>query len=614
MSPLPQCESAEAFEEFLGDPSDAGSRMPTARVLALDEEERFPEELLRPVREWGFHHYAIPTWLGGRLQSFEEAYYLARVLTRRDMVPAHILGTSFLGCMFTWLAGSPELQKQLASMIGEGCIAGLALTEEAHGSDTAATEVTAVPVSGGYELSGTKWLINNVSVSRAITVLASVQVESRRELGLFLVDKTSLAPEAFSYLPKIRTVGLRGIDLGGVRFEKAFIPTGARIGSLTLGMETMMRGLYLTRALCAGFSMGTSDTALRTVLRFARNRVLYGDTVLAIPDARAKLVQAFLDLWICDCLAIATLRGAHAAPAQISVSSAIVKYLVPTTAEAAVRELALVLGARHFVREGEHAIFQKMQRDGSVVSLFDGSTAVNLFLLGTQLDALARGRARASDADDAIRHMIFSLDAPLPGFAPTMLAVASGGRDVVVEGLEDALQRIEREASSGSAPVDRAVAAAVSAAIRVILEERARDDKDQLRGRLALDDDAPPSGSGPLTPLARERSKEEPRSSERFLRAKRYCVVHAAAACVQMWLHNRERLSDYFARGTWLALGLGRLVGALGRQPPALPRSWSQEAVHELVRLADEGQMFSIVPMRLARTEGVCVTNDASAS
>jgi alkylation response protein AidB-like acyl-CoA dehydrogenase len=600
METLPQCRAAEDFERFLGDPADPTSRIPTARVLELDEEERFPEELLAPAFEWGFHRRAIPASLGGELRSFEELYYLTRVLTRRDMVVGNVLGTTLLGSMFTWLAGSPELQARLAAMIDARGLAGLALTEEAHGSDSAASEVTAVPVSGGYELTGTKWLINNVSRSGALTVLAAVLVEGRRELGMFLVEKSALAPGTFSYLPKIRCVGVKGLDLGGVRFDKAFLAPCARIGSLTMSMDTLMRGLYVTRALCAGLSMGTADTALRTVLRFARGRVLYGDTVLAIPDARGKLVNALLDLWICDCVTIAALRSVHAAPAQIGVSSAVVKYFVPTTVEALVRELSVVLGARYYVREGAFAIFQKMQRDGAVVSLFDGSTAVNLYLLGAQLDALARGQAKRAVADEAVRRTLFSLEAPLPDFAPAKLSLSSGGRDLVVEGLEGALQRVDHLGGEAEA--------AIASAARTILAERARDDADHLRGRLVREEPAegePPGAPGaPLSAQARMRSKEEPRSQERFLRAKRYAIVHAAAACVQVWLHNRDRLGPFFASGRWLALGLGRLVGALGQPPAALPRAWSQEVADELVRLADEGQMFSIVPTRIAQAEG----------
>ena len=56
-------------------------------------------------------------------------------------------------------------------------------------------------------------------------------------------------------------------------------------------------------------------------------------------------------------------RAIHVAPEQLSVWSAVVKYSVPTTIEAAITSLARVLGGRHYLREGNYRAAQREREE-----------------------------------------------------------------------------------------------------------------------------------------------------------------------------------------------------------------------------------------------------------
>src|SRR6202042_640085 len=59
----------------------------------------------------------------------------------------------------------------------------------------------------------------------------------------------------------------------------------------------------------------------------------------------------------------------HVVPEQAGVLAAATKYLVPRILGEALYELSIILGARFYVREGEHAIFQNLTRDAPVLAL-----------------------------------------------------------------------------------------------------------------------------------------------------------------------------------------------------------------------------------------------------
>ncbi len=78
--------------------------------------------------------------------------------------------------------------------------------------------------------------------------------------------------------------------------------------------------------------------------------------------------------------------------------AALVKYFVPTVVERVLHSLGVVLGGRFFLREGPEAFFQKVVRDAAIISVFEGSTVVNLGIVASQLIHRRDGKA-ASDAD-----------------------------------------------------------------------------------------------------------------------------------------------------------------------------------------------------------------------
>ena len=81
--------------------------------------------------------------------------------------------------------------------------------------------------------------------------------------------------------------------------------------------------------------------------------------------------------------------------------------------------------------------------------------------------------------------------------------------------------------------------------------------------------------------------------------ARRYCTLHAAACCLQVWRSNRERMASEAASGEWLALCLDRL--ASGDETVPAGGDLAEPVSEWMVRQLDEGELFSIVPFELAR-------------
>jgi hypothetical protein len=400
-----------------------------------------------------------------------------------------------------------------------------------------------------------------------------------------MVDKRQIEAANYYNLPKILTHGIRASDMSGIGFRDCFVPDSMRLREEGDGLELALKGFQITRTLCAAFSHGAADTALRTTLHFALNRALYGKRVFDIPQPRQTLVDAFLDILICDCETIGAARGFHLIPEQFSVWASVVKYFVPAQLEKMINNVYVVLGSRFYFRE-EHdwGIFQKVLRDNSIISMFDGSTTVNLHALILQLRHLTKYRAKRTERDMAALQSrleaIFSLEKPVPPFNPQKLELFGRGADDSLQGLEIALQQLAD--LQGTGDVEQEVLDCLSHLGNLVLEELNAHDSRIAQSKFEHGHDQSP---------------------ELFEIAERYCTLHAAATCLHVWLYNRTALGDFLAKGEWLVLSLHRLLRMLRPMPYGISEVYVENVARELLILYKEDKLFSIVPFQLARSQ-----------
>ena len=512
---------AERLESHLGDPFDSNSAVSFQRIVELDEREEFPSEFIGCLRQAGAHQYLIPRELGGSLASFEESAVLLRSISRRDLTAAIAFGQTFLGSIPLWLAGSETQRQALAASIRSGALGCLALTEELHGGDLTACDFQAVRVGGRYLLSGRKWLINNGGSGDFATVFARTSQDAGiSAYSLVYLDRSQARAAGFQQLAKIHTHGIRGADISGFECSALAVPESAIVGAEGRGYELTLKTLQVSRTMCAALSLGAGDTALRVALDFALHRKVFGDTVANIPAARAQLAGAYVDLLICECLSLAVARAIQVCPERLSIWSSAVKYLVPVMVEDLIRESAIVLGARHYLRESFHSgVFQKAMRDNAVVGLFDGSSAVNLHIISGQLMALMAKRGTSTDRPQRLRSLFDRSAAPVwQSFPPaSKLSFTNNGFDEIVDGLRDL-------DITGMPPL-----------VEELREELHTLERDWSAG-----------------------SSRPANSVQRFALAKRYCLILAASACVLAWKHNPPLQS-----GDWLTAALQRILQRL---------------------------------------------------
>lgn len=571
----------EDLERHLGDPYDPAGPASFATVLDLDEREQYPHVLLDHLRAWRAHEFGVPVSAGGRGVATQDSIAFGTAIARRDATLATALSITMLAYLPIWVAGTDEQRERYGRAVCNGAKVSWGLSEREHGSDLLANEMTARRVPGGYVVDGEKWLIGNATLADYIVLFTRTE-ERGGPAGftILVLDKRSTPAHQVSAMPDERLHGLRGIDMSGVRLTGCFIPESARIGEEGRGLEIALKSSHPVRIMITGIALGCADTALRLTLDFSTRRRIFDRNVVDVPYSRRKLVECFADQLLCDVLANCSARSLQTSPDQSSVWSSVTKYLVPTTLDRTVSALAVVLGARHYLR-GHHlyGAFQKAKRDLLVANFADGNTVVNLKNIALQLENLLTpaNEDRVAAARERAR-VIFDWDAELPEIRPWAAQTVSRTGDDALLVLPHALELLSERAGDDveTGRWERCVRFG-----RQFLAEadRMRQECEHLRTRLGR-------GYG--------------ESAELFLLAERYCVVHAAAACLAHRAYS-SWITPPLDGAAPLLLCLQRLWHALHPLDTVIDESDVDEVASVLLWLHDEHRSFGYRQFVLAK-------------
>lgn len=561
---------ADALEQHLGDPHDPANPLGFRQILAADERAEMFGDGERALDVYGLGAEFIPPQYGGRLTRLDELVEIMRTVYRRD--PCLGLGygaSSFIAAVNIWTAGSDEQCRWVADLLLRHRKVSVAYHELAHGNDMGGTEFEALQGPDGLVLNGRKEVVTNLQRSDAVVMFARTDRRpGSRSHSQILVDKARIPEGRMHYLPRFASSGMRGVELGGIEFHDCPLAADSIVGVQGHGLETALKSFQITRTTLVAMFTGMLDTGLRTTLHHLGARRLYGRTALELPEVRSVLAAAHADLLVCDAFSTVAARAIHLVPAETGIYAQAVKYFISRILMDAMHRLSTLLGAHFYIREGEHAIFQKLLRDIQPAGFGHAARAACQMSLLPQLPLLAR---RSWPAEQPAPEELFRLDAPLPPIPFDQLAVSAGGRERLSSSLAAGLAA--EPAVGRDHPEVRSIGRYLGGELRRLIEECAH------------------------LPAA-ERSVAA--SSASYDLTHRYVNVLVAAACLELWRTNQNHPDPFLRDPAWLAATLTRIPLRPGSPSGRLPEHLERPLFDELIERYESATSLGLVRRRLA--------------
>jgi isovaleryl-CoA dehydrogenase len=263
----------------------------------MDNEEWWPPEAFAQIGATGYFGIPVPERYGGVGLDLFASGLVVQAFSRWN----HALALSWVAhenlCLYNIYRNADEAQREryLPGLCNGKTVGALGLTEPGAGSDALGSmRTTATRDGDDYLLNGSKIYITNGAVADVMLVYAKTDKDKgAKGISAFIVQKDF---PGFKVAQKLTKMGFRGSQTAELLFENCRVPAANLVGGEDRGVQVVMSGLDLERAMIAPICLGISERALQLAIDYARTRQQFGQPIANFQMIRAKLADMYV--WI----------------------------------------------------------------------------------------------------------------------------------------------------------------------------------------------------------------------------------------------------------------------------------------------------------------------------
>lgn len=363
----------------------------------------FPWEALKLIGEKGLLAMYIPEYYGGKgrhlLYDVVTIEEISRVCGAMASITQY---TPSLACSPILLFGTEEQKRRYLPPLVKGeKLGAFALTEPDVGSDTASIQARAERVGDSYIVKGHKKFITVGNLASVFIVFAKTRPEAgARGITAFIVERDM---EGVSFPKQERKLGLRYIPVSEVRFDNVKVPVENVLG----GVEMENKGIYIAlnaldhgRCYVAAQALGAAQAALEQALRFAEQRVEFGQPIInfeaiqwMLADMAMRIEAARLLTYRATYLRDLAIKGKldHRA---VTMPAAAAKCYASEVATFTAHRSIQILGGRGYMYDQEYMPIktlpppEKIYRDCRIYEIYEGTNEIQRYVISREIARL----------------------------------------------------------------------------------------------------------------------------------------------------------------------------------------------------------------------------------
>jgi alkylation response protein AidB-like acyl-CoA dehydrogenase len=255
------------------------------RADAIDATATYPQDMFDLLRDLGLFALPFPEKYGGA-GSILGACVAIEEFGRICYNTAYLLVVQWVPFGAILAGGSPEQRERYLPGLASGAFS---TTEAQSGSDVAGIRTRAVPVDGGYRITGAKIWCTNAPVADFVVVAARTgAADEKGAINFFIVDRET---PGFAIGPPENKMGARGVPSCPLYFDDAFVPANAMLGAPGKGFRIVMEAFNLSRPIIGARGVGLAQGAYDHALAFVRERRAFGQDVVDFQGVRWMLAD-----------------------------------------------------------------------------------------------------------------------------------------------------------------------------------------------------------------------------------------------------------------------------------------------------------------------------------
>jgi alkylation response protein AidB-like acyl-CoA dehydrogenase len=265
----------------------------------LDEKEAFSTDLTRKMGDIGLFGMFVSEAYGGQGMDYLSYIIAVEEVARVDgSQAATIAAGNSLGIGPIYYFGSEaQKQKYLPILCSGKGLWGFGLTEPTAGSDAGGSKTNAVKDGNQWVINGSKIFITNaasdISVGVTVQAITGTRPNGRPEYTCFLVDHGT---PGFRAVTMHRKMMWRSSNTAELYFDDVRVPAESILGKRGDGFHQMLKTLDGGRLSIAAMGLGGAQGAYDAALKYARERVQFGQPISKFQAVAFKLADSAVEI------------------------------------------------------------------------------------------------------------------------------------------------------------------------------------------------------------------------------------------------------------------------------------------------------------------------------
>ncbi|MFI5268135.1 MAG: acyl-CoA dehydrogenase family protein [Chloroflexota bacterium] len=346
----------------------------------LDRTAEFPMDVCRKAFEVGLLTISIPEQYGGSGLSGLDTLLIREENAAGCAGITTAMGALDLAATPLRLAGSDQQKKEFFGQVtSEFGLASYALTEPDAGSDVGGIKTKAVKHGNEYVLNGVKRWITGAVHARWLIVFAYTDPERYRSgISAFIVPRDT---PGLSVPHKEDMMGQRASATCEVLLEDVRVPAGNLLGGEGVGFKIAMSTFNSTRPGTAIAAVGLARCAMDHAVRYASERVTFGQPIGAYQAIQLLLADMAIDVaaarhlawhaaWLND-------RGQSNAKEAAYAKAFAGDMVMKVTTDA-----LQVFGGAGYSRDFP---MEKLMRDAKIFQIYEGTSQIQRLIIAREL-------------------------------------------------------------------------------------------------------------------------------------------------------------------------------------------------------------------------------------
>ena len=350
-------------------------------TVTLDQESRFPAEIIQKMGQFGWMGIPYPKAYGGMGLDVVSYAIAVEELSRVDAGVGVILSAHVsLGSWPIFAYGTEEQkQKYLVPLAKGEKLGAFGLTESNAGSDASGTETTAVRDGDSYILNGNKIFITNADIADTYVVFAVTTPDiGSHGISAFIVEK---GWKGFTFGEHYDKMGIRSSATAELILNNVRVPKENLLGKEGEGFKIAMATLDGGRIGIAAQALGISQGAYESALDYSKDRIQFGRPICRQQSISFKLADMATTLRAARFLiySAAELKENHE---PYSMEAAMAKQFASENGLKIVNDALQIYGGSGYIKGID---VERAYRDAKICTIYEGTNEIQEVVIASHI-------------------------------------------------------------------------------------------------------------------------------------------------------------------------------------------------------------------------------------